>query len=51
MVGTRPDLEAQHEPALALGAHLLQDRADHPDEPLGFDADPSGHPFWIFVGQ
>jgi hypothetical protein len=34
------DLNVQHEPALALGARLLQDRSD----------DPAGHPSCIFVG-
>ena len=45
------DLEAQHERALALGAQLLLlDRFDDPHEPLRVYADPSGHPFCIFVG-
>ena len=42
-------LEAQHRRALELGARLLQDRSGDPDEPLYVYADPSGHPFCIFV--
>jgi catechol 2,3-dioxygenase-like lactoylglutathione lyase family enzyme len=44
------ELNAQHERALALGARLLYDRSDDPEEPLRVYADPSGHPFCIFVG-
>ncbi|AEE44290.1 VOC family protein [Cellulomonas fimi] len=50
---TVPDkatLDAQHERALALGARLLHDRSDDPEEPLRVYADPSGHPFCLFVG-
>ncbi len=43
------DLDAQHERALALGARLLYDRYDDPDEPLRVYADLAGHPFCIFV--
>ncbi|MDT0529674.1 VOC family protein [Micromonospora sp. DSM 115977] len=43
------ELERQRERAEALGAKLLLDRADDPDEPLYVFADPSGHPFCIFV--
>jgi len=39
----------QHERALLLGARLLYDRTDDPEEPLRVYADPSGHPFCIFV--
>ena len=42
-------LDAQHERALALGARLLLDRSDDPEEPLRVYADPAGHPFCIFV--
>ncbi len=42
-------LDQQHRRALALGATLLRDRADDPVEPLRVYADPSGHPFCIFV--
>ncbi len=50
---TVPDagaLELQHERALALGATLLFDRSDDPQEPLRVYADPDGHPFCVFVG-
>ena len=42
-------LRAQHERALALGAHLLLDRCGDPAEQLFVYADPDGHPFCIFV--
>ena len=42
-------LETQRERALALGAEMLLDRTDEADEPLYVFADPSGHPFCIFV--
>jgi catechol 2,3-dioxygenase-like lactoylglutathione lyase family enzyme len=48
-VPTVADFEAQHERALALGARVLQDRSDDPEEPLRVYADPAGHPFCIFV--
>jgi hypothetical protein len=34
---------------MALGARLLDDHADDPEEPLRVYADPAGHPFCIFV--
>jgi catechol 2,3-dioxygenase-like lactoylglutathione lyase family enzyme len=43
------ELNAQHERALALGARLLRDRSDDPEEPLRVYADPAGHTFCIFV--
>ena len=43
------ELDAQHERTLALGAELLLDRSDDPEEPLRVYGDPSGHPFCIFV--
>ena len=49
-VPTKADLDVQHERALALGAWLLEDRSDDPEEPLRVYADPAGHPFCIFVG-
>ena len=49
-VPTAADLGVQHERALALGARLLEDRSDDPEEPLRVYADPAGHPFCIFVG-
>lgn len=48
-VPTTEQLDAQHERALALGARLLFDRSDDPEEPLRVYADPAGHPFCIFV--
>jgi hypothetical protein len=48
-VGTAGELTAQHGRALELGARLLLDRSDDPDEPLRVYADPAGHPFCIFV--
>lgn len=43
------DLRIQHDRVLALGARLLFDRSDDENEPLYVYADPSGHPFCIFV--
>ncbi|HEX3003317.1 MAG TPA: VOC family protein [Angustibacter sp.] len=48
-VASRAELDAAHERALALGAELLLDRTDDPDEPLRVYADPAGHPFCVFV--
>jgi catechol 2,3-dioxygenase-like lactoylglutathione lyase family enzyme len=48
-VPTIEELEVQHERALGLGARLLRDRSDDPEEPLRVYADPAGHPFCIFV--
>ena len=50
-VGTAAELQAQHERVLGLGARLLYDRFDDPDEPLRVYADPAGHPFCIFVAE
>lgn len=50
-VPTSADLTAQHRRALGLGATLLDDRFDDPDEPLYVYADPAGHPFCIFVAD
>ncbi|QIM20341.1 VOC family protein [Phycicoccus sp. HDW14] len=44
------DLERQRARAEALGARLLLDRTDDPDEPLYVLADPAGHPFCLFPG-
>lgn len=49
-VETRADLDEQHERAISLGAQLLADHADDPEEPLRVYADPAGHPFCLFVG-
>ena len=48
-VATAHELAAQHERALALGARVLLDRTDDPDEPLRVYADLAGHPFCLFV--
>jgi len=42
-------LVEQRDRALQLGATLLRDRFDDPEEPLYVFADPAGHPFCIFV--
>jgi catechol 2,3-dioxygenase-like lactoylglutathione lyase family enzyme len=50
---TVPDLDAlerHRSRAEALGARLVLDRSDDPDEPLYVLADPAGHPFCLFVG-
>ncbi len=46
-VSSASELERQRERAEALGARLVLDRTDDPDEPLYVLADPSGHPFCI----
>jgi catechol 2,3-dioxygenase-like lactoylglutathione lyase family enzyme len=51
MVPTIEDLFLQRRRALDLGASELYDRSDDPEEPLFVLADPSGHPFCIFVGE
>jgi catechol 2,3-dioxygenase-like lactoylglutathione lyase family enzyme len=43
------ELERQRARALELGAELILDRVDDPDEPLYVFADLAGHPFCIFV--
>jgi len=43
------ELERQRERAEALGAELIFDRTDDPEEPLYTFADLAGHPFCIFV--
>ena len=48
-VSSTAELERQRARAESLGAELLLDRTDDPDEPLYVFADPSGHPFCIFV--
>lgn len=49
-VSDRDALERQRERAEDLGARLLLDRTADDDEPLYVFADPSGHPFCVFVG-
>jgi hypothetical protein len=48
-VSTLADLDVAHERALALGARLLEDRSNDPEEPLRVYADPAGHPFCIIA--
>ena len=48
-VPTVDALNSEHRRALDLGARLLRDRSDDPEEPLRVYADPAGHPFCIFV--
>lgn len=48
-VSSAAELKHQRERAEALGARVLFDRTDDPDEALFVFADPSGHPFCIFV--
>jgi Glyoxalase-like domain len=48
-VPTTVELDVQRERALTLGARLLHDRSDDPEEPLRVYADPAGHPSCIFV--
>ncbi len=48
-VPSAEELQRQRERAESLGARLLLDRTDDADEPLYVLADPSGHPFCIFV--
>jgi len=50
-VPTEADLYVQHDRALALGARMLYDRSDDPEEPLRVYADLAGHPFCIFVAE
>lgn len=48
-VPTSDALDLQHRRALELGARLLQDRSDDPEEQLRVYADPAGHPFCLYV--
>jgi hypothetical protein len=43
------ELERQRGVAEGLGAQLVLDRSDDPQEPLYVFTDPAGHPFCIFV--
>ena len=49
-VSSVSELLRQREIAEALGAELVIDRTDEPDEPLFVFVDLSGHPFCFFVG-
>ena len=48
-VSSTEELERQRTRAQDLGARVLIDRTDDAEEPLYVFADPSGHPFCIFV--
>jgi hypothetical protein len=48
-VSTRAALQREHARALALGARVLRDDSRNETEPIYVYADPSGHPFCIFV--
>ena len=48
-VADRAALERHREIAESLGARLVLDRSDDPEEPLYVLADPAGHPFCLFV--
>jgi len=48
-VSSVDELHRQRARAEALGAEVILDRTDDPEEPLFVFADPSGHPFCIFV--
>lgn len=48
-VSSLGELQRHRRRAESLGAQLLLDRTDDPDEPLYVLADPAGHPFCIFV--
>ena len=49
-VDSAEELFRQRDRALELGATVLHDRSEDPDEPLYVFADPAGHPFCVFVG-
>jgi catechol 2,3-dioxygenase-like lactoylglutathione lyase family enzyme len=48
-VSSAAELERQRHRAEALGAEVIFDRTDDPEEPLYVFADLAGHPFCIFV--
>jgi catechol 2,3-dioxygenase-like lactoylglutathione lyase family enzyme len=48
-VPSATDLERHRARAEELGASILLDRTDDPDEALYVLADPAGHPFCLFV--
>ena len=48
-VESTAELERQRDRAVALGAEVILDRTDDPEEPLYVFADLAGHPFCIFV--
>jgi hypothetical protein len=48
-VSSADELDAAHHRAIDLGARLLLDRSQDPDEPLRVYSDVAGHPFCIFI--
>ncbi|WP_382304679.1 VOC family protein [Herbiconiux sp. UC225_62] len=48
-VPDRESLLRHRERALQLGATILREDLDDPEEPITIFADPSGHPFCIFM--
>ncbi|KQQ03655.1 MULTISPECIES: VOC family protein [unclassified Rathayibacter] len=51
MVRDAAELERKRELAVSLGAVVIDDQSGDPAEALYVLADPSGHPFCIFVGS
>ncbi|NKE10164.1 MULTISPECIES: VOC family protein [Kocuria] len=49
VVSSGEELEAFHRKAVGLGAEVLATETDDPDEQIYIYADPSGHPFCVFV--
>ena len=49
VVDSVEQLHRQRERAEELGARVMHDRVDDPEEPLLVLVDPAGHPFCIFV--
>ncbi|MDO5619803.1 VOC family protein [Kocuria sp.] len=49
VVDSGEELEAFHQHAVSLGAEVLATETDEPDEQIYIYADPSGHPFCVFV--
>ncbi|MEV7973366.1 VOC family protein [Cellulomonas sp. NPDC089187] len=49
-VTSAEELDRHGQRAVDLGARLLLDRSHDPLEPLRVYADPTGHPFCLFVG-
>jgi catechol-2,3-dioxygenase len=49
-VPSTDELDRQRQRAEELGATLLYDRIDDPDEPWYVLVDPAGHPFCLLVG-
>lgn len=50
-VPDRESLERHRSRAEDLGARVIRDETEDPEEPLYVFADPAGHPFCIFVSQ